>query len=297
MGNVYNKIGIIGLGCMGLPMAKNLARKSDIPVLGFDVMEKPLEIFEAAGGIPVKDVNEIYRNCDVIMQVLPTHETVIHSVEEAIRYGSAGKVIIDFSSTAPDIIWELKGKTDKAGMKLLDAPISGGTPAAEAGTLAIMPGGDQDVFEAVRDVISMVGTPVYVGPCGSGSITKLVNNIIAGMNMLVIAEAYALGEKAGMDLPTIFEATRGGYAGGPVYENKVPKLIHRDYQPGARIAVHRKDIINAKKFAEKLDVTLPVTDVLLQIMDWMMENGYGNEEQIAMVKYYEYSMKIKIGSE
>lgn len=282
---------------MGLPMAKNLARKSDIPVLGFDVMEKPLEIFEAAGGIPVKDVNEIYRDCDVIMQVLPTHETVIHSVEEAIRYGSAGKVIIDFSSTAPDIIWELKGKTDKAGMKLLDAPISGGTPAAEAGTLAIMAGGDQDVFEAVRDVISMVGTPVYVGPCGSGSITKLVNNIIAGMNMLVIAEAYALGEKAGMDLPTIFEATRGGYAGGPVYENKVPKLIHRDYQPGARIAVHRKDIINAKKFAEKLDVTLPVTDVLLQIMDWMMENGYGNEDQIAMVKYYENSMKIKIGSE
>lgn len=282
---------------MGLPMAKNLARKSDIPVLGFDVMEKPLEIFEAAGGIPVKDVNEIYRDCDVIMQVLPTHETVIHSVEEAIRYGSAGKVIIDFSSTAPDIIWELKEKTDKANMKLLDAPISGGTPAAEAGTLAIMAGGDQDVFEAVRDVISMVGTPVYVGPCGSGSITKLVNNIIAGMNMLVIAEAYALGEKAGMDLPTIFEATRGGYAGGPVYENKVPKLIHRDYQPGARIAVHRKDIINAKKFAEKLDVTLPVTDVLLQIMDWMMENGYGNEDQIAMVKYYENSMKIKIGSE
>ena len=143
----------------------------------------------------------------------------------------------------------------------------------------------------------MVGTPVYVGPCGSGSITKLVNNIIAGMNMLVIAETYALGEKAGMDLPTIFEATRGGYAGGPVYENKVPKLIHRDYQPGARIAVHRKDIINAKKFAEKLDVSLPVTDVLLQIMDWMMENGYGNEDQIAMVKYYENSMKIKIGNE
>lgn len=115
--------------------------------------------------------------------------------------------------------------------------------------------------------------------------------------MLVIAEAYALGEKAGMDLPTIFEATRGGYAGGPVYENKVPKLIRRDYQPGARIAVHRKDIINAKKFAEKLDVSLPVTDVLLQIMDWMMENGYGNEDQIAMVKYYENSMKIKIGNE
>ena len=184
-----------------------------------------------------------------------------------------------------------------ASKVLGDAPISGGTPAAEAGTLAIMAGGDKEVFEAVRDILCMVGTPVYVGPCGSGSITKLVNNIIAGMNMLVIAEAYALGEKAGMDLPTIFEATRGGYAGGPVYENKVPKLIRRDYQPGARIAVHRKDIINAKKFAEKLDVSLPVTDVLLQIMDWMMENGYGNEDQIAMVKYYENSMKIKIGNE
>jgi len=297
MGRRYNKIGIIGLGCMGLPMARNLAQKADIPVLGFDIMPKPLEIFEMAGGVPVRDVTEIYKDCDVIMQVLPTHETVIHSVEEAIRYGDEGKIIIDFSSTAPDIIWELKEKTEQAGMKLLDAPISGGTPAAEAGTLAIMAGGDKEVFEAVRDILCMVGTPVYVGPCGSGSITKLVNNIIAGMNMLVIAEAYALGEKAGMDLPTIFEATRGGYAGGPVYENKVPKLIRRDYQPGARIAVHRKDIINAKKFAEKLDVSLPVTDVLLQIMDWMMENGYGNEDQIAMVKYYENSMKIKIGNE
>ena len=104
MGYRYNKIGIIGLGCMGLPMARNLAQKADIPVLGFDVMPKPLEIFEMAGGVPVRDVTEIYKDCDVIMQVLPTHETVIHSVEEAIRYGNAGKIIIDFSSTAPDII-------------------------------------------------------------------------------------------------------------------------------------------------------------------------------------------------
>ena len=128
MGYRYNKIGIIGLGCMGLPMARNLAQKADIPVLGFDVMPKPLEIFEMAGGVPVRDVTEIYKDCDVIMQVLPTHETVIHSVEEAITASAWSSL------------------REQAGMKLLDAPISGGTPAAEAGTLAIMAGGDKEVF-------------------------------------------------------------------------------------------------------------------------------------------------------
>ena len=297
MGYTYQKIGMIGLGCMGLPMAKNLAKKADVPVLGFDVAEKPLKAFEEAGGVPVRDVNEIYQTCDLIMQVLPTHETIIHSVEEALRYGKPGNVIVDFSSTAPDIVLELKDKTEAAGMHLLDAPISGGPPAAETGTLAIMVGGERAVYDDLESVIRMVGNPVYVGGSGSGSITKLINNIIAGVNMMVITEAYALGQKAGMDLSTVFEATRGGYAGGPVYENKVPKMIHRDYEPGARIAVHRKDIINAKKFAGKLQVELPATDVLLHVMDWMTEHGYENEDQIAMVKYYENSMNVKVGNE
>ena len=138
---------------------------------------------------------------------------------------------------------------------------------------------------------------VYTGGAGSGSVTKLVNNMVAGAYMVVIAEAYAFAAKAGIDLQTTFEATRGGFAGGPVYENKVPKLIHRDYEPGARIAVHRKDIVNAKHFAHHMGVDTPMTDVVLRVMDWMNDNGHIDEDQIAMVKYYEDKMDVTVGEE
>ena len=182
-------------------------------------------------------------------------------------------------------------------MSLLDSPVSGGNPMAIAGTLAIMTGGDKEAFEKAKPIISCMGTPVYTGKPGSGSVTKLVNNMIAGAIMVAIAEGYAFAAKAGIDLETTFEATRGGFAGGPVYENKVPKLIRRDYEPGARVAVHRKDILNAKHFAHHMDVDTPMTDVVLEVMDWMNDNGHIDEDQIAMVKYYEDKMNVHVGSE
>ena len=240
------KVGFLGMGVMGLPMAKNLVKKAGCEILGFDVVEKQREAFAAAGGTAVSDAEEIYKTCDVIMQILPTHAIIRDSVEKAIRFGKPGRIIVDLSSTAPDIIQEMYQDAKKAGMFLLDSPISGGNPMAIAGTLAIMTGGDKEAFEQVKPLLECMGHPVYTGGAGSGSVTKLVNNIVAGAYMVVIAEAYAFAAKAGIDLQTTFEATRGGFAGGPVYDNKVPKLIHRDYEPGARVAVHRKDILNAK---------------------------------------------------
>ena len=233
----------------------------------------------------------------VILQILPTHPIIIHSVEQAIEYGKPGNIVVDLSSTAPDIVLDLYKKTKNAGMYLLDSPVSGGNPMAIAGTLAIMTGGDKEAFEQVKPLLECMGHPVYTGGAGSGSVTKLVNNIVAGAYMVVIAEAYTFAAKAGIDLQTTFEATRGGFAGGPVYDNKVPKLIHRDYEPGARVAVHRKDILNAKHFAHHMGVDTPMTDVVLMVMDWMNDNGHINEDQIAMVKYYEDKMDVKVGNE
>ena len=291
------KIGFLGMGVMGLPMAKNVVSKSGCEVLGYDVAQKQLDAFAAAGGTPVSDPVEIYKNCDIILQILPTHAIIRNSVEQAIQYGKPGNIIVDLSSTAPDIIQELYQEAKAAGISLLDSPVSGGNPMAQAGTLAIMTGGDKDAFEKAKMVISCMGTPVYTGKPGSGSVTKLVNNMIAGAIMVAIAEGYAFAAKAGIDLETTFQATRGGFAGGPVYENKVPKLIRRDYEPGARVAVHRKDILNAKHFAHHMDVDTPLTDVVLEVMDWMNDNGHINEDQIAMVKYYEDKMNVHVGSE
>lgn len=291
------KIGFLGLGVMGLPMAKNLAAKCGCEVLGYDVAEKQRLAFTAAGGTAVEDPMAIYRECEIIFQILPTHAIIRESVEKAVQYGRPGRIIVDLSSTAPDIIQTLYTLAKNAGMHLLDSPVSGGNPMAESGTLAIMAGGDKEAFETVEPLLRCMGSPVYVGGCGSGSVTKLVNNMIAGAYLVAIAEGYAFAAKAGIDLQTTFDATRCGFAGGPVYENKVPKLIRRDYEPGARVAVHRKDILNAKHYAHHLGVDIPMTDVVLQVMDWMNDNGHIDEDQIAMVKYYEDKMDITVGEE
>lgn len=290
------KIGFLGLGVMGLPMAKNVVKKSGATVMGYDVAQAQADAFRESGGIPVDDPVEIYKSCDVIMQILPTHPIIIHSVEQAIQYGKPGNIIIDLSSTAPDIILELYRKTKDAGMSLLDSPVSGGNPMAASGTLAIMTGGDRESFEKVQPLLACMGSPIYTGGPASGSVTKLVNNMVAGAYLVAMAEGYAFAAKAGIDLQTTFDATRGGFAGGPLYENKIPKLIRRDYEPGARIAVHRKDILNAKHYAHKLGVDTPMTDVVLMVMDWMNDNGHIDEDQIAMVKYYEDKMDITAGS-
>ena len=291
------KIGFLGMGVMGLPMAKNLVAKSGQEILGYDVVEKQRKSFAEAGGTAVADPMEIYENCEIILQILPTHAIIRDSVEKAVKYGKPGRIIVDLSSTAPDIIQELYALAKEAGMHLLDSPISGGNPMAIAGTLAIMTGGDKEAFEKVEPILKCMGNPVYVGGCASGSVTKLVNNMVAGAYLVAIAEGYAFAAKAGIDLQTTFDATRGGFAGGPLYDDKVPKLIHRDYEPGARVAVHRKDILNAKHYAHRLGVDTPMTDVVLQVMDWMNDNGHIDEDQIAMVKYYEDKMDVKAGCE
>lgn len=289
------KIGFLGMGVMGLPMAKNLVRKSGCEVLGFDVVQKQRDAFREAGGTPVDDAAEIYKSCEVILQILPTHPIIRNSVEQAIRWGKPGNVIVDLSSTAPDIVLELHQKAQDAGMFLLDSPISGGNPKAIDGTLAIMVGGEQEAFERVKPLLACMGSPVYTGGSASGSVTKLVNNMIGGATLVAICEGYAFAAKAGIDLQTTFDATRCGFVAGPMYDNKVPKLINRDYEPGARVAVHRKDILNAKHYAHKLGVDTPMTDVVLRVMDWMNDNGHIDEDQIAMVKYFEDKMDVTVG--
>lgn len=290
-------IGFLGLGVMGLPMAKNLIQKSGCVVYGYDVVNKQLDEFAAAGGHPVKEMNEVYPQCDVIMQMLPMHAIIIDSIERAIKYGKKGNIIIDLSSTAPHIIKEMYEKVKAARMHLLDSPVSGGNPMAIAGTLAIMTGGDKAIFEEIKPLLECMGHPVYTGGPGSGDVTKLVNNTIAGAYLAAIAEGYAFAAKAGIDLQTTFDATRAGFAGGPLYDNKVPKIIARDYEPGARIAVHRKDLINAKAYAHHLGVDLPVSDVTLRIMDWMADNGYIDIDQAGMIKYFESKMDVTVGTD
>ena len=290
-------LGYLGLGVMGYGMTGNLIDKSGCDIYGYDPVPALRERFAARGGKVLDDAKTLYKTCDIIFMCLPTNAIVKATITEIMETARPGTTIVDMGSTSPYVIQELHAAAVEKGFHLLDSPVSGGNPMAIAGTLAIMTGGDKEAFDKVKPVLACMGSPVYTGGPASGSVTKLVNNMIGGAILVAIAEGYAFAAKAGIDLQTTFEATRGGFAGGPMYDNKVPKIIKRDYTPGARIAVHRKDILNAKHYAHKLDIDTPLTDVVLHVMDWMNDNGHINEDQIAMVKYYEDKMGVKVGRE
>ena len=289
------KIGFLGMGVMGLPMAKNVVKKSGCQVLGYDVAQKQLDSFAAAGGTPVTDPAEIYKQCDVILQILPTHPIIRNSVEQAVRYGKPGNIIVDLSSTAPDIILELNETAKAAGMFLLDSPVSGGETGANGGSLVIMSGGEQEVFEEVKPYLLMMGkSATYMGSSGCGSTAKIANNMMVGIHLLAMDEAYAFATKAGLDPKTLFDAIRGGFAQSAVMDLKVPKILSRDFSASARIAVHLKDVNNAMELAEHLGVEIPMTKMVKEQMDWMYDHGMIDEDQCALVKYYEDAMDVEV---
>lgn len=285
------KIGFIGMGIMGLPMAVNIVKGTGQSIFGFDVMQDKKDAFRENGGRPVDRPDEIYGTCGLVFTCLPTQPIIVETIESAIAGGKPGDIIVDLSSTAPHIVKSLYQKAQSKGISLLDSPVSGGEPGAWAGTLAIMTGGDKAAFDEVKPVLGHIGNPVYTGPSTTGSVAKLANNMLGGAHLVAMAEAYAFAAKAGLDPEILFNATRSGFNGGPLCENKIPKLLDRDFKPGGRVAVHRKDIINAEEYAKEMGVELPLTAIVLQVMNWMNDQGLADLDQIGMVRYYEEHMR------
>ncbi|KAF5058397.1 NAD(P)-dependent oxidoreductase [Anaerotignum sp.] len=289
------KLGFIGMGIMGLPMATNILKKSGRPVIGFDVMETSREKFAEVGGIATGDAKAIYENCEIIFLCLPKNELVESVVNDIITQGKKGTIIVDFSSTFPGVIRKLYPEVKAAGMSLIDSPVSGGETGAIAGTLVVMCGGEQDVFEEVEDLIACVGSRVtYMGSSGCGDVAKLANNMIVGCNLIAVSEAFAFAVKAGLDPEVLFHAIKDGFAQNAVMDLKVPKIISRDFSASARIAVHQKDMKNATKLAEDMGVEIPMSTLVLNYMNRMDEAGLINEDQCALVKMFEQDMGIEV---
>lgn len=289
------KVGFIGMGIMGLPMATNLLKKSGCDVTGFDVFESARERFAQAGGKTAANADEVYQNSDVICLCLPKNELVESTVLEIIQKAGAGTIIVDFSSTAPGVIRRLFPQVQAAGMQLLDSPVSGGETGAIAGTLVVMCGGEKATFDAVQDLLHCVGGNVtYMGATGCGAVAKLANNMIVGCNLISVGEAYAFAAKAGLDPAVLFEAIKDGFAQSAVMDLKVPKILSRDFTASARIAVHHKDMKNAMNLAEELGVEIPMSAIVLDCMNRMEEAGLINEDQCALVKVFEKDMGVEV---
>lgn len=288
-------IGYMGLGVMGHWMSANLIKKSGLTVYGFDPVPELRGRFAALGGKPVERADELYAACDLIFFCLPTNEIVQKTVREAITKTKPGQILVDMGSTSPKVIRELYAEALEKGIMLLDSPVSGGEQGAKDGSLVIMCGGARETFDAVKPYLDMMGkTVTYMGGAGNGSTAKVCNNMMVGIHLLAVGEAFSFAKKAGLDPKCLFDAIKDGFAESAVMTVKVPKILARDFSASARIAVHYKDIKNAMELAEYLGVALPLTAEVKAQMNWMDEKGMINEDQCALVKFYENAMQVEV---
>lgn len=289
------KVGFLGLGNMGKGMAANLIKKSGEKLYGYDVMESARSWFQTTGGILTEDAEELYRTSDLLFLCLPTNEIVRSTIMAIMETAKEGTIIVDMGSTAPHLIRELAGQMKEKKLHLLDAPVSGGQAGAESGELVIMAGGEREIYEKALPYLKMMGKSVtYMGESGCGSTAKLANNIMVGVHLLAMGEAYVFARKAGISPNDLFQAIKGGSAQSTVMDTKVPKILERDFSASARIAVHLKDINNALETAEDMHVNLPLTKHVKEQMDWMNDQGLINEDQCALIKYYENAMGVEV---
>lgn len=284
------KIGFIGLGIMGKPMAKNLV-KAGYQLLVNDFNKASVEELKALGAETCASNKEIAEKADVVITMLPNSP---HVKEVALGEGGliegahAGLTLIDMSSIAPLASREIAEKLAEKGVEMLDAPVSGGEPKAIDGTISVMVGGKQELFDKYCDVLkAMAGSVVRVGEIGAGNIAKLCNQTIVAINIAAVSEALVLAQKAGVSPELVYNAIRGGLAGSTVLDAKAPLMMDRKFDPGFRINLHIKDLNNVLETSHGVGAPLPLTSAVREMMEFLKVDGHEMEDHSSLLKYYE----------
>ena len=283
------KIGFIGLGIMGKPMAKNLLKAGyDLKV--FNRSKESVEELVALGATAAHDLQDAATNVDVLFTMLPDSpdvKKVMIGENGVFDVAKPGLLYIDMSSILPGISKEVGEKLKEKGVHMLDAPVSGGDSGAIAGTLAIMVGGDQEYFEQATPLFEILGSSyVLVGPLGSGNICKLANNMIVAGNIAILSEALAMVDAQDVDLKKVLSAIRGGSAGSKVLETKSEKMLTENYQPGFKINLHIKDLKNALLTGEKTGSIMPFTTQAMELYEKLRDEGMGEKDHSALYEVF-----------
>ena len=291
------KIGFIGLGIMGKPMAKNLiAAGYDLTV--YDIFPDPVDELVEAGATGAASSAEVASATDVIITMVqdgPQAKQAILGDAGVADGASEGDLVVDMSSIAPGVSQEIGAGLTEKNINFLDAPVSGGEPFAISGDLAIMVGGAAGDFERAKPLFDVLGkSSVLCGAHGAGNVTKLANQIVVGANIHGLAEALVLATAAGVNPQTVFEAIQGGLAGSNVMNAKAPMMISRDFNPGFRIELHYKDINNAMETARDLNVPLQVTSNLQQVLTSLVVNGDGRNDHSGILRYVEQLAGVEV---
>ncbi len=291
------RIGFIGLGIMGAPMAKNLI-KAGYPLTVYDIVAEKVADVVKAGAQAGSSNKEVAAKSDVVITMLPNSPEVKEAVlgpGGVLEGARAGMILVDMSSIAPLASQEVAAAARKKGVAMLDAPVSGGEPKAIEGTLAIMVGGPKDTFEQVKGILAVMGGSVTrVGEISSGNTTKLANQIIVALNIAAMSEAMVLATKAGVDPERVFEAIRGGLAGSTVLNAKMPLVLAGNFKPGFRIELHIKDLANALDTAHAVGVPVPLSGVVMEAMQALKVDGKGGDDHGGIVQFYEKLAQVQV---
>jgi 2-hydroxy-3-oxopropionate reductase len=294
---VPSTIGFIGLGIMGKPMAKNLL-KAGHTLTVYDIIPAGVEEVAAAGAAKAASPKDAASRGDIIITMVPDGPEVEQAIlgpKGVLEGARKGSIVIDMSSISPMVSQKVGAACEAKGIEFLDAPVSGGEPKAIDGTLAIMVGGKQDVFNKVESILKNMGSTVTLtGAIGAGNVTKLANQIMVACNIAAMGEALVLATKAGLDPEVVFNAVKAGLAGSTVLNVKAPMVYGRNFKPGFRIRLHQKDLRNALLAAESLKVSLPLTSTVQNMLIDLMNNGKGDLDHSAIVQVIEEASAVEV---
>jgi 2-hydroxy-3-oxopropionate reductase len=284
------RIGFIGLGIMGRPMAKHLL-KAGYSLAVHNRSEGPVRELVQEGASAASSPKAVAEQVDLLITMLPNSpdvERVALGAGGIVEGATPGLTFVDMSTISPIVSQKIARALEPKGVQMLDAPVSGGEKGAIEGTLSIMVGGDKAVFEQVLPVFQAMGkTITHLGPLGAGGFTKLANQIIVAINLTAIAEALTLAAKAGLDIELTIKALAGGLAGSRCLEQKTPNYLSHTYQPGFKIDLHYKDLGLIMEAARALGVPLPTTAIVQELFSALRVKGRGGLDHSGVITLLE----------
>lgn len=295
-----DRVGFIGLGIMGRPMARNLMQAGYDLVVYNRTPSKSAELAEL-GATAVGSAREVAERSDVVITMLadtPDVEQVVMGEGGVLEGVRSGALLVDMSTISPGVTRELSARLSECGAAMLDAPVSGGDVGAIQGTLSIMVGGEAAQFERAKPLFERMGrTVVHVGPIGAGQVTKAANQVVVALTIAAVSEALVLGARGGVAPEKILDVLSGGLAGNQVMHVKRQKFLDHVFEPGFRSELHHKDLGIALSAAREYGLALPLTAVVDQLFQVMKKKGWGGEDHSGLLRVYEDLSEYRIASD
>ncbi|MGI6226096.1 MAG: NAD(P)-dependent oxidoreductase [Peptococcales bacterium] len=292
------RIGFIGVGIMGKPMCKNLLKKGfQVTVIAHKNIQPVEELKEMGASVATSRV-ELANNSDVLITVLPGPkevEEVCFGEDSIVKGLKPGSIYIDMSTSSPALSKEICKRLTDYGVKMLDAPISRGVPAAEKGTLITLVGGEEKVLDECRHVLEAMASDIlHMGPIGSGHSAKLVNNVKIMTEMVLICESLALGLKSGIEPQKLFDAISLSSGNSFYFQYKVPRMLKGEFEPGGSVDIGFKDIYLALEWAREIGVPMLLPALAQQVYQTAREKGLSGKDNASIIKIYEELLDISM---